>query len=99
MSAPTIDVTTITEPGLYEDLSVETYHADPVPVGSLSSSGARKLLPPGCPALFAYEREHPPEPTATFDLGHAAHKMVLGVGPEVVKIDADNWRTNAVKDA
>lgn len=39
---------TITEPGVY-DLPAEVYHADPVEGGSLSSTGARKLLPPSCP--------------------------------------------------
>jgi hypothetical protein len=90
--------TEIEEPGVY-DLPVEVYHADPVKGGSLSSSGARKLLPPSCPALYAYEREHPPAPTATFDIGHAAHKLALGIGPELVVVDADDWRTSAAKAA
>jgi hypothetical protein len=50
----------ITEPGVY-DIAEDHYHADPVPGGSLSNSGAKKLLPPSCPAKFAYEREHPPQ--------------------------------------
>jgi hypothetical protein len=87
----------ITEPGVY-DIDAETYHADPVPGGSLSSSGARKLLPPSCPALFRYEQEHPTPSTKPMELGTAAHKLVLGVGPELVRIDADEWRTKKVKD-
>jgi hypothetical protein len=86
----------ITEPGVY-DIPAEVYHADPVPGGSLSSSGARRLLPPGCPALFRYEQDHPTPSTKPMELGTAAHKLVLGVGPELVRIDADEWRTNAIK--
>lgn len=83
----------ITEPGIY-DLTNEEYHADR---GSLSSSGARMLLPPSCPALFRHAQDTPQEPKKTFELGTAAHKLVLGEGPDLVKVDADKWTTNAVK--
>lgn len=83
---------TITEPGVYE-LDEEQYHKDPVPAGSLSSTGARKLLTPSCPALFKHERDNPPAPKRTFDYGHAAHLKVLGVGAPLVVVDADDWRT------
>ncbi|WP_263165451.1 PD-(D/E)XK nuclease-like domain-containing protein [Streptomyces sp. SCSIO ZS0520] len=79
------------EPGLYEMTAVE-YHADRA---SLSSSGARRIL--DCPALFRHEQDNPQPPKKTFDLGHAAHRLVLGTGPELVRIDADEWRTTAVK--
>lgn len=82
--------------GVYE-MDEATYHGDPVPGGSLSSSGARRLLPPGCPALFNYERDHPRQ-RAEFDFGTAAHKLVLGTGPEIAVIDAKDWRTNKAKD-
>src|SRR5690606_21262484 len=29
--------------------------------------------------------------------GTAAHKLVLGTGPELVRIDADEWRTKEIK--
>lgn len=83
-------------PGIYR-MAATDYHADPVPGGSLSSTGARKLLPPSCPALFRHEQLHGTEPKRTFDLGHAAHAAVLGVGPDIVVVDADSWRTNAAK--
>lgn len=86
----------ITAPGVYE-IPADVYHADPVPGGSLSSTGARQLLPPSCPALYRYERDHPPAPRRVFEIGHAAHKVVLGIGPELVRIDRDVWNTNAVK--
>lgn len=84
---------TITQPGVY-DMPEAEYHAHP----ALSSTGARKLLPPSCPALFKYEQEHPPAPKAVFDIGHAAHRLALGVGPEIVELPYDSMRSNAAKD-
>jgi hypothetical protein len=84
-------------PGIY-DIDEATYHADPVPGGSLSSSGARKLLPPSCPAKFLYERQNPPQPSEALDLGTAAHKLVLGAGIDIHVIDADDWRLKATRD-
>ncbi|WP_199546648.1 PD-(D/E)XK nuclease-like domain-containing protein [Streptomyces sp. N35] len=80
--------------GLHTDLSNEAYHAD---VTSLSSSGARKLLPPSCPAKFWYEQDNPQPASKTFDYGNAAHKTVLGNGPALVVIDHDAWNTKAAK--
>lgn len=87
----------IDKPGVYDGMSDRTYHLDPVPGGSLSSTGARKLLPPSCPALFRHDQLNPPPPKATFDLGHAAHREVLGVGPDLVMVDRPRWDTNEVK--
>ena len=94
--APAPDQRQITKPGVY-DIPAETYHRDPVPGGSLSSTGARKLLAPSCPALFRYEQQHPPQPTQAWDLGTAAHKLVLGSGPELVRVTFDNLRTKAAR--
>ena len=86
----------ITEPGVY-DIPEDLYHADPVPGGSLSSSGAKKLLPPSCPARFAYDRENPPQPSSAMELGTAAHKLVLGAGADLVLVDAVNYKTKAAQ--
>lgn len=85
--------TVITEPGVYQMSNAE-YHAQP----ALSSSGARRLLPPSCPAIFKWEQENGRPEKRTFDFGHAAHLMVLGDGPELVVIDAANYRTTAAKE-
>ncbi|MFF5778116.1 PD-(D/E)XK nuclease-like domain-containing protein [Streptomyces virginiae] len=90
---------TIIEPGVY-DMTAEEYHADEaVPGGSLSSSGARRLLPPGCPALYRWEQDHPQPAKRVFDFGHAAHKLVLGDGPEIDVLDFDNYQTKAAQQA
>lgn len=89
----------ITKPGLYEDVPNDVYHADPVEGGSLSSSGARKLIHPSCPAKYDYERRHPPASTDAFDFGHVAHRLVLGAGDTIARVDADSWRTKPAKEA
>lgn len=88
----------VTVPGIYDAMTHETYHADPVPGGSLSSTGARKLIEPSCPAKFRWWETHDQPNTPHFDMGHAAHKLVLGTGPELVAVDAPDWRTKAAKE-
>lgn len=89
---------TITKPGLYPDLDEVTYRAQHE---WLSVSGAKKLLPPSCPAKFAATQgveEHRPQ----FDEGKAFHRAVLGDGAEVVVWDGDSWRSadaRAFRDA
>jgi PDDEXK-like domain of unknown function (DUF3799) len=80
-------------PGVHQ-IPADVYHAQRV---SLSSSGARKLLPPSCPAKFRYELDNPPPPKKTFDIGTAAHRLVLGDGPDLVVVDAKRWDSDAVK--
>lgn len=79
-------------PGVYE-MPEDEYHAH----RALSSSGARALLPPSCPEIFHHEREHRRPAKREFDLGHAAHMLVLGDGPELHVVGADNWRKDATK--
>jgi hypothetical protein len=83
------------QPGLY-NIDAELYHSDPVPGGSLSSSGARKLAAE-CPAKFKYWLDNREPPKKALDLGTAAHKLVLDDGPELVLVDAEKWNTNAIK--
>lgn len=85
----------ITEPGLYPDLDDVTYRAQHE---WLSVSGAKKLLPPSCPAKFKATigvEEHKPQ----FDQGKAFHSRVLGDGPEVVVVASDSWRSTAAREA
>jgi hypothetical protein len=83
------------EPGLY-DIDAELYHSDPIPGGSLSSSGARRLVA-DCPAKFKYWLDNREPPKKALELGTAAHRLVLDDGPELVLVDAEKWNTNAIK--
>lgn len=74
----------ITTPCIIDGLSDAEYHADTlVPGGSLSSTGAKALL--RSPAHYKWQRENRVDKTS-FDLGHAVHSMVLGVGLDIVTI-------------
>lgn len=87
----------ITEPGLYGDIAEDVYHADPVPDGSLSVSGAKKLLPPSCPAIFHHQRRHPKPRTRAMDFGTVAHSLILSKGQDTEIIDAPDYRTKAAQ--
>lgn len=96
MSAPVLE---LTEPGVYDDIPHEAYHADPVPEGSLSSSGAKLLLKPNCPAKYRYWQDNGGSPRKrVFDMGQAVHTLVLGEGPELVRIEADGYQTRAARE-
>ena len=94
------DLLVITEPGVY-DIPEGAYHADPVPGGSLSRSGAKLLLQ--SPAKFDWRRTHGVKPKRAWDIGTAAHTEVLGTGAEmVVPVDASGvpyeaWTTKDAK--
>jgi hypothetical protein len=81
--------TTIEAPQIVDGLSAEAYHAD---VTSISSSGLRAILAPGCPAQFKYDREHPQAPKREFDMGNAVHAEVLGEGHDIVEIDFPDYK-------
>ncbi len=82
----------IADPGIY-DIDEATYHDHP----ALSSSGARRLLPPSCPALFQHERLHGQPHKREYDFGTVAHTLLLGSGPEPYVVDADSYRTKAAQ--
>ncbi|MDI9887328.1 PD-(D/E)XK nuclease-like domain-containing protein [Streptomyces sp. HNM0645] len=84
-----------TAPKWVDGLPADEYHADRT---SISSSGLRALLPPGCPAQYRYDRDNPKPPKREFDLGHAAHKLVLGEGEEIVVTEYDDWRTKDARE-
>lgn len=77
--------------GIFGGVSDEDYHADPVPRGSLSSSGARWML--SSPAIFRYRTTHRKE-SKEFDIGHAVHAKVLGEGMKVAQIPDELLASN-----
>jgi hypothetical protein len=83
------------EPGVYE-LTDEEYFSSHLASTTLSSTGARRLL--DCPAKFRHDQLHGRKGKREFDVGHAAHQLVLGAGPALVYVDAEEWRTKAVKE-
>ena len=88
--------------GIYLDMPDEVYHADPLRafgLESLSVSWSKKLLSPGSPARYRWDKDHARVENKDFDLGHAAHGLVLGVGAPLVEVDADSWRTKAAQEA
>lgn len=93
----TVERLQLTDPGVY-DLTAAQYHRDPVAGGSLSSSGIKLLMPPNCPAKFKHWRENGSPHKRAFDFGHAAHAEVLGVGEEVVVVDARDWKTKKAQE-
>jgi hypothetical protein len=81
--------------GVHGGISDQEYHADRT---SLSASGAKLLLPPSCPAKFKQNMDHPPKPKPEYTFGHAAHRLVLGKGAEIVEVDAPDWRSKAARE-
>jgi hypothetical protein len=87
-----------------EALDADQYHADPAPQPSLSSSIARILLEQSpMHAWLAHPKLNPRyvrESDSRFDLGSAAHLMLLERREDaIVRVDADDWRTKAAKEA
>jgi hypothetical protein len=99
VTLPAAGTFVVDQPGVYRDLPEDVYHGDPVPGGSLSNSGAKKLLAPSCPAIYRYEADHGAGHKDVFDFGHAAHLEMLGIGAPLAVVDAKDWRTNAAKEA
>lgn len=89
-------------PGLHRGIDAETYHADPCPEPSLSSSIARVLLEQSAAHAF---HAHPrlggaaDDASNAADLGTVCHTLALGRGRHIEIIDADDWRTKAAKEA
>lgn len=79
--------------GLHYDLPEADYHAH----DSLSASGAKKLLPPSCPAKFKASLGKEVH-SDTFDFGKAVHRKVLGRGPEIVVVEAASWQGKAARE-
>lgn len=96
--------TRITAPGIYLDIPERVYHADPLPSPSLSASIANVLIDqsPGH-AWYAHPRLNAArtieQSTKAQNLGVALHKLILGKGRPLKIINADDYRTNAAKDA
>jgi hypothetical protein len=76
------------------DMPADEYLQHP----ALSASQAKILVQPGGPARYRWSLDHPEPPRDVFDLGTAAHAMVLGVGPSIVTVNAPDWRSKAARE-
>ena len=100
---PRRTVAAMSDPRLIQDMSFADYLGDPAPEPSVTAGILRELLSgtprhvwESTPRLNAHAE---PENKATFDLGSATHALFVGRGAALDVIQADNWRTNAAKDA
>ena len=89
--------------GIYS-LPATRYHADPCPQPSLSNSIANILISQSpLHAWHAHSRLNPnyqPETDSRFDLGSAAHMLLLERDlTKIAVVAADDWRTKVAKEA
>lgn len=92
----------IAVPGIYPDISDADYHADCVAVPSLSSSIAKILIDQsprhGWLAHPRLNPKHEPKNSKDFDIGTAAHALLLeGSEAKIVHVEANDYRTDAAK--
>lgn len=64
---------------------------------ALSYSGAKVLLQ--SPAKYRHMMDTPPETKTDFDLGHAVHSIVLGIGDPIREVPHELWNTKEAKTA
>lgn len=87
--------------GLVYDVPEATYHADPGEGPTLSASIAH-ILDRKSPlhAWSAHPRLGGQRQSfrADLELGSLVHRLVLGSGPEIEIVDADDWRTKAARE-
>ena len=89
------------QPGIY-DIPASEYHAGPCPGPELSNSVISTLLT-RCPkhAWMEHPKLNPEfkrDEDHAFDLGTAAHNMLLEGANSIVVVDASDWRTKAAKE-
>jgi hypothetical protein len=89
--------------GIYPELDDATYHNDPCPKPSLNQTTAKLLLTKSpMHAWHQHPRLNPHferENNGVFDLGNVAHRLLLGKGPDIHRINADNYRTKEAQTA
>lgn len=88
----------VTGPTLIDGLSDEEYHGGQVqtPGPQTSQSALKLLIPPSTPREFQYRLTHPEGPKRVFDVGRAAHTLVLGVGDPFSFCPAEHLSSNGL---
>jgi PDDEXK-like uncharacterized protein DUF3799 len=92
----------IDRPGIYRGISEAEYRMDPCPTPSLTQSLCKIILS-GSPkhAWTESPRLNPafePDDDPKFDVGNAAHRLILHRGKDFLIIRAADWRTAAAKE-
>lgn len=88
--------------GFHTDMDAGRYHADPCPTPSLNHTVAKLILRSPLHAWKAHPRlgnKGRREGSSITAIGSAAHALTLGKGAEIVRIDADNYRTKDAQNA
>lgn len=93
----------ITKPGIYRGVTEADYRADPCPTPSLTQSAVKILLERSAKHAWTenprLNPEFQPDDDPKFDVGNAAHRLVLGRGKDFEIVEADDWRTKVAKEA
>lgn len=90
-------------PGIHDAIAADIYHADPCAVPSLSASIAKVMLDQSPRhAWMKHPRLNPHFEKAQkrdFDIGSAAHALMLEGEEAFVLVEADSYRTKAAQEA
>lgn len=90
------------KPGIYQGIPSATYHADPCDAPSLSNSLAKIILMQSpAHAWQAHPKLNPAaekEEKTAFDLGSAAHALLLEGDDRMTVINADSYRTKLAQE-
>jgi hypothetical protein len=88
--------------GIHDGIAAEAYHADPCEQPSLTSTIARILMSDSpLHAWTTHPRLNPAfenKEAGHFDIGTAAHGLLLEGEANVEVVDADSWRTKAAQE-
>lgn len=91
----------ILDEGIWPDIPEAIYHADPLPLPSLSSSVCKEIVdrsPAHAKQMHVrLTPQEPPKPSPDRDLGSAIHALTFG-GAAVSVFEADDWRTKAAQE-
>lgn len=81
----------VTGPTLLDGVDDATYHGGLVrtPGPQTSQSSLKLLIPPSTPREFQWRLLNPEGPKRVFDVGRAAHTLVLGAGDPLIACPAD----------
>jgi len=93
----------INKPGIYNDVAVADYFADPAPQPSLTQSLAKVMLEQSpLHAWYKHPRLNPDfvaDDQTKYDIGNIAHTLLIGRGKDIVVLkDFDDWRTKAAQE-